>query len=303
MKVKNLLEFILFLSIIAIVSLPVSAGEVVGDGTNGFFVHSMSPNIGLFGMELTDSIPFHGYKSQTFWISSLGDGSVKIRKTYIQPIPRGSYTECLAFKRLCNLLPEVSNVYVETLFYVSADGINFFHIGTSGPFGRGSIGGWAQCIMGFQNNAPATITHTQIEFQVFYTGTPSSDSIRSRSGLDYWNFSFYSYPMVMIDDFEGIPSGITQNQNGTLEKFNLGQNYPNPFNPTTKIAFNIPKTSNASLIVYDVLGEKVVTLADEKLNAGSYEIDFNASNLASGTYFYRLTAGDFIETKKMILMR
>ena len=86
-------------------------------------------------------------------------------------------------------------------------------------------------------------------------------------------------------------------------EFALDQNYPNPFNPTTKISWQSPIAGHQTLIVYDVLGEEVATLVDEYKPAGKYEIEFNASSLPSGIYFYQLRAGDFIQIKKMTLLR
>lgn len=86
-------------------------------------------------------------------------------------------------------------------------------------------------------------------------------------------------------------------------EFKLLQNYPNPFNPTTKINYSIPTSSKVSLIVYDILGREVKLLVNEFQNAGRYSIDFNAEGLSSGVYFYRLTSGQFSETRKLILLR
>ncbi len=86
-------------------------------------------------------------------------------------------------------------------------------------------------------------------------------------------------------------------------EFKLFQNYPNPFNPRTTISWQSPISSWQTLKVYDILGNEVVTLVDEFYHAGSYEIDFDATKLASGIYFYRLQAGNFIETKSMILQK
>jgi len=90
----------------------------------------------------------------------------------------------------------------------------------------------------------------------------------------------------------------------------MEQNYPNPFNPSTTIKYSIPsiisneeRNLNVALKVYDVLGNEVVTLVNENQSAGSYEVDFNASLLTSGVYFYKLQAGSFVETKKMVLLR
>jgi subtilisin-like proprotein convertase family protein len=86
-------------------------------------------------------------------------------------------------------------------------------------------------------------------------------------------------------------------------KFELYQNFPNPFNPKTNIMFDIPHDINVKLIAYDILGKEVKTIINELMEAGKYQAMFDASNLASGTYFYRLEAGDFKEIKKMILIK
>jgi hypothetical protein len=95
-------------------------------------------------------------------------------------------------------------------------------------------------------------------------------------------------------------------------EFSLGQNYPNPFNPTTNIRFTVGDAYSASpvwvtLRIYDVLGNEVATLVNEEKPAGTYKIEFSASSgtrvLASGIYYYRLTTGNFIETKKMLMLK
>lgn len=92
---------------------------------------------------------------------------------------------------------------------------------------------------------------------------------------------------------------------GTATSFSLLQNYPNPFNPATKIKFGIPPGDNSvvNLTVYDVLGRQLSELVNERLNTGLYEIEWNASALPSGVYFYKITAGDYIDTKKMMLVK
>jgi photosystem II stability/assembly factor-like uncharacterized protein len=98
-------------------------------------------------------------------------------------------------------------------------------------------------------------------------------------------------------------SGIELISNEIPEKFSLSQNYPNPFNPSTKIVFQIANFGFVSLKVYDVLGNDVATLVDKYKPAGYYEVEFNASNLSSGLYFYQLKAGILSESKKMILIK
>ena len=117
-------------------------------------------------------------------------------------------------------------------------------------------------------------------------------SIQSQ-GLYDLNFDPSGLPVWMEDSFqENYPADFT-----------LFQNYPNPFNPTTKISWQSPEGSWQTLKIYDVLGNEVATLVDEYKPAGTYEIEWNASELPSGIYFYKLQAGNFVETKKMILLR
>ena len=86
-------------------------------------------------------------------------------------------------------------------------------------------------------------------------------------------------------------------------EFALAQNYPNPFNPTTSINYSIPEAGNVELKVYDILGNEVATLVNETKSPGSYVADFNASSFASGIYIYSLRTNNFVQTKKMILMK
>ena len=89
----------------------------------------------------------------------------------------------------------------------------------------------------------------------------------------------------------------------TANSFSLAQNFPNPFNPVTKINYSIPKSSEVSLTVYDILGQKVASLVREKQDAGTYSVDFDASSLSSGIYYYKIEAGDFTSIKKMTLVK
>ena len=103
---------------------------------------------------------------------------------------------------------------------------------------------------------------------------------------------FYS-PIDFVDsDNENLP-----------QEFKLEQNYPNPFNPSTTIRFSLNKPSFVSLAVFDVLGNRVKQLIESNVSNGQHQIQFDASQLSSGMYFYRLQSGDFIETKKMLLIK
>jgi len=107
-------------------------------------------------------------------------------------------------------------------------------------------------------------------------------------------------PVVYADNSNII---FSWQDNRRSEDFSLSQNYPNPFNPNTKIKYQIPELSFINIKVYDVLGIEVATLVNEQKPAGEYEVEFSGNGLTSGIYFYQIKAGDFIQTKKMILLR
>jgi hypothetical protein len=97
--------------------------------------------------------------------------------------------------------------------------------------------------------------------------------------------------------------GITLNNNELPKEFSLLQNYPNPFNPKTNISFLIPEAGSVKLAVFDMLGKEVAVLVNEKMNAGSYNADWDAANMPSGVYFYKIVSGNFTQTRKMILIK
>ena len=114
----------------------------------------------------------------------------------------------------------------------------------------------------------------------------------------------YQYKLKQIDyDGSFEYSNIIDIKVSGPTHFSLEQNYPNPFNPSTTIEYSIPESGNVKLNVYNSLGEEVETLVNEEKPAGNYEVNFNASELASGIYFYQLRSGAFNQTKKMILIK
>lgn len=132
-------------------------------------------------------------------------------------------------------------------------------------------------------------------------GPPNEDSL----GFD----SYFGWGRINSQATINSVSVSVYNYSSNIpENFSLHQNFPNPFNPVTKIRFDIPElwkneTQNVKLIIYDALGKEVVTLVNEKLSNGSYEINWNADKNSSGIYFYTLIAGNFLETKKMTVLK
>jgi hypothetical protein len=109
--------------------------------------------------------------------------------------------------------------------------------------------------------------------------------------------------LIEIVKLNYITTGLENKDNDVVQMFNLSQNYPNPFNPTTKIEFRIADFGYVSLKVYDILGNEVASLVNGEKPAGSYEIEFDGSNLSSGVYFYSLKTENYSEMKKMIILR
>jgi len=106
-----------------------------------------------------------------------------------------------------------------------------------------------------------------------------------------------------LDSVINPVTGVFPACSNIISNFNLSQNYPNPFNPTTTIKYSIPKLNFVTIKIYNVLGIEVATLVNEEQTVGTYELNWNAANLPSGVYFYQLRAGNYVETKKMILLR
>jgi endoglucanase len=122
-----------------------------------------------------------------------------------------------------------------------------------------------------------------------------TSSLQVRLFFGNFNLSYIKFDLIAVDvetDIENLPI-----------EFSLKQNYPNPFNPTTHISWKSPNSGWQTLKIYDVLGIEVATLVDEYRNAGYYELEYQASNLPSGIYFYKLNSGNYTDTKKLILLK
>ncbi len=119
----------------------------------------------------------------------------------------------------------------------------------------------------------------------------SSDDLYE-SNIGFW----YQYSQTITDLKETWTFEIPK-------KFELYQNFPNPFNPATKIRYSIAKEGLVTLKIFNIIGEEVAVLVNKEKSSGMYEIDFNAASIPSGVYFYQLKAADFIQTKKMILIK
>jgi hypothetical protein len=198
-----------------------------------------------------------------------------------------------------------------TLGTGSSNGVNYYVYALAVVGNEVVVGGTFSSAGGVSANYVARF-NTQ-------TNTWSTLGTGSSNGVNY-----YVYALAVVGSEVYVGGGFTQAggvsanrvarwNSGTSrveqlsstapKTFLLEQNYPNPFNPSTTIRYQLPVASEVKLEVYDVLGKKIATLVSERQSAGSYQVVWNASGLSSGTYFYRLQAGTFVETKKMIMVK
>ena len=178
-------------------------------------------------------------------------------------------------------------------------------IGTTNSAVLGSVGSYDIYLVNINTNGDTIWTQT--------VGTSEYESAKGMVKTSDGNYIIYgsrkpfaisnaSDILLVKVNLNGI-SGITEYINSSQPDFKLEQNYPNPFNPVTKIRYSIPKSNLVTLKVYDVLGKEVSTLVDQYLLAGEYEVKFDASNLPSGVYIYKLSSGNYIKAKKLILLK
>jgi aminopeptidase N len=188
----------------------------------------------------------------------------------------------------------------------------------SNNYSIGNLGGgnWKIDFLAKQTQTNAGFFQIPIKLKIsFATGSDTVIKVMNNTNNQLFSFPFARQPIALVFDPDNdiilkiaTTIGVSQISSVVLEKYELEQNYPNPFNPTTKIKYCVPsnvkrETSNIKLVVFDVTGKEVMTLVNEKQEAGTYEVTFDGSNLASGIYFYQLKTDNFIETKRMILIK
>lgn len=207
----------------------------------------------------------------SFSFSSLGDDDIFISRTgeFTVPVELVSFTANSTSTGI-NLKWQTATETNNSRFEIerSSDKVSFEKIGTV--------------------NGQGTTTEP-----VFYNFNDNSQV----AGVVYYRLKQVDY------DGTYTYSNVVEVNSGAPSSYSLADNYPNPFNPSTKISYTIPEKGFVSVKVYDVLGKEVANLVNNVQDAGSYEINFNASNLSSGIYIYSLQSGDFTTTKKMMLMK
>ncbi|MBL8017630.1 MAG: T9SS type A sorting domain-containing protein [Ignavibacteria bacterium] len=153
------------------------------------------------------------------------------------------------------------------------------------------------------NNGNSWFSEVRLTNNSWFSAVPSAAVMDSALFVLWHDNREGNYELYIKKNPTGNPIGIQQISTEVPSGFELSQNYPNPFNPTTYIKISVPESEFVNLSVYDITGREVDVLVNNKLNPGIYNVDFNASHLSSGVYFYRLTSGSFTDVKKMMLVK
>jgi len=306
--------------------------DIQGDGGNirpqVYLQDGTSPwsGIQIFGVEANnvrrgDKLTVSGVVNESNGLTRIGtlDNDLQITPngTGLQvPLPLVTSTKDIGTS-LGNSLPAESYegvlVKIENITVLddNADGSSGPHIGVSGD------NNFEEIYIADTSNVQMRLelrdgTH---DYHNFWDASLENSGIRIETGHTFESvtgilfYSFGNYKLVprKNDDFVGHVTAVTETSI-IPKKYSLSQNYPNPFNPSTIIKYNIPNvassfSSSVLIIVYDLLGREVATLVNRKQKPGSYEVQFDASSLTSGIYFYSIKAGEFFQTKKMMLIK
>jgi len=206
-----------------------------------------------------------------------------------------------------------SNLFVQTggrLFKSVNNGVNWDSINLPESSLRGKVlslfaTNGDNLFMGTTNGFVYRTTNSGVNWNNISTGLPTTH-INKMFILNNYMFLGTGLGNDNSGVFKGLASGIVTSfnpQSEAINTYSLSQNYPNPWNPTTTIKYSIPKSGLVTLKVYDITGKGIATLLNENQSPGTYSIDFQGAELSSGIYFYRLQAGNYSDTKQMILIK
>jgi hypothetical protein len=176
--------------------------------------------------------------------------------------------------------------------------LSSYNISTDQPFA-------AAFVIGGVPRAPGVMVtdYTSLSPYHSYTYLNATEAAPSPAGWYYVSSSNTTISLYLIRAYVRFTTGVTKEISPVPSVFGLGQNYPNPFNPSTQISYQLSKTSQVTLNVYDMLGREVAVLVNTHQGPGHYSVDFDASALPSGVYYYRLAADGNTSVKKMVLLK
>ncbi|MCL5029555.1 MAG: T9SS type A sorting domain-containing protein [Bacteroidetes bacterium] len=278
--------------VVPIVFHPAAIGKVSDtlfvlsdDSLQSKFAVPFTANVQPF-FRLVDNGDSLNYKEVGQWSFSTASGlNGSSRFAYLHQSPPASASFTTKLNRsgiydFSEIVPVTVNAAKNALYVLSIDGVPIDSIYVDQNQGSGV---WAAIGRTF---LPANVP---IELKVIDSGENTPGAVLRADAVKF--------------SLEKEITGINDLSSNMPKVFRLNQNYPNPFNPSTQISYQLPTDNFVSLIVYDILGREVKTLVEQNQKAGFHILNFNASDLPSGIYFYRLAAGNFIDTKKMILIK
>ena len=181
------------------------------------------------------------------------------------------------------------NVVWEAPWWIWKQGLIWWNVFPIKKNSWGHVGSWYGCLT-YMSYDPIEKWGT-----IWFQNWRLSDNIFTRLGEINYPFTNYAHLYGVV--------GVEEQINKVPAEFLLSQNYPNPFNSSSVIKYSIPKSSQITLKIFNTLGEEIETLINEEKPVGTYEVNWNAADLPSGVYFYKITAGNYIATRKMLLLK
>ncbi len=287
MKKLTLFLVILIFFVPLVLSGQIDTIHTVG----GWKITQHTGNVTKAGSRIVTDTTVYGNHSQSFFATQKSGSWVTFEKRYsttMENIPTFTGGQISVYTKKMD-----KNGYVDV--FISFGNDDGYSNPTAGLFVVGYDQGYFYPFTFSNSEIPPRfnkvrltfISHGTNEFEIF---------------LDCLFLSKYGNIDLLVDDFEDTMVPV-RDELTLPNSFKLFQNYPNPFNPTTSIKYTASTIQYVNLTVYDVLGREIKTLVNEEKNPGEYEVKFNASHLPSGTYFYRLSVGNYTETKKMLLIK
>ena len=274
----------------------------------GWNITEMNGNVQTATSTIIDTISqsFH-IELQNYDYSAYVIWGKKLDRTYSIPAYDTSRPHDIYATILWSTQFEDAGPGMTALFYqFSVGSVYYMHpLGPSGMDARSGLDWYdAGSQTNYYPNPPEEMD--SVALKIFTNGTHAKGGFRGikiQYGHNSESGTHFIDSVVTVNIFGDKATAIDVPRGTIPQTFQLSQNYPNPFNPTTSIRYMVSSITNVKLTVYDILGREIQTLVNEEKPAGTYEAIFNASNLSSGVYFYRLEADGFVQTKKMNLLK
>lgn len=299
---------------------PSSANRIIiQDGTrswSGIWLNAANTTKDVFGLKMGDHVTVTGVVKEDYDFTRLDNISELITNSTNNQLPAptvvttGSIgtlpSNSVAAEQWESVLIKFENVSITD---VNADGNPGPDPGSGSSRNFGEIvindgTGNVRCELQDGNHKYHNDWNANLGSNPNFVSVDSGATLTSLTGYLYFSHSYYKLVPRITDDFENYTVVDVDDQNNLIPgNFTVNQNYPNPFNPSTVISYSIPNEAFVTVKVYNVLGQEVATLLNDVQSAGVYRINFNASKLSSGIYFYSVKADNHSDVKKMILMK